>query len=264
MPSPFPGMDPYLESAAYWRGVHACLITYIRAVLQPLLRPRYNAGIEERLALMPTGRHIYADVNIVGQDVREAATQLYEVITPADTAQARPLALPWIVAFDGDTPPEKYIEIIDTSSREVVTVIEVLSPTNKVGQGADEYERKHNDVLRSRANLVEIDLLSQGVRPFPRPDACDDTNCRYMIGVSRAASRSRYEIYPVALNEPLPKFNIPLRAPDADVPLDLRLVFNRCYDDGAYDDLIDYGHAPDMPLTEAEQQLVTSIRMTSV
>ncbi|MCS6946604.1 MAG: DUF4058 family protein, partial [Steroidobacteraceae bacterium] len=72
MPSPFPGMDPYLESAVYWRDLHMCLITHIRAALQPLLRPNYNARIEERLYVTPSQRSIYADVSVHRLQTREA------------------------------------------------------------------------------------------------------------------------------------------------------------------------------------------------
>jgi len=257
-------MDPYLELAAFWRGVHTCLIAYICAALQPVLRPKYNARIEERLSLS-TGRvgaapaAIDADVNIASRGLHETPTRMYDWVAPVDAGQDRPLTRPWIVAYDDDPPPERYIEIINTTSREVVTVIELLSPTNKTGQGTEEYRRKHIELLHSRANLVEIDMLSQGIQPFPRPEACDAAACRYVIGVSRASDRSQYVLYPFSLGDMLPKFAMPLSPPDADVALDLQRVFNQCYLDGAYDDLIDYTRAPDVPLTEAEQSSVASI-----
>ena len=49
MPNPFPGMNPYLESLTFWRGVHASLIVYAREALQPQIRPRYRVDIEERV-----------------------------------------------------------------------------------------------------------------------------------------------------------------------------------------------------------------------
>lgn len=250
-------MDPYLESASYWRDVHACLITHIRAALQPLLRPNYNARVEERLLIVPSDRFIYADVSIHWRRVREAAMSAYGPTMDTGLSDERPLAQPWIVSLSDEPPSETHIEIIQADSREVVTVIEVLSPTNKAGNGGfEEYGRKRQELLRSQANLVEIDLLSQGIRPFPQPFDCDAARCRYMIGVSRATDRDKYELYPIALNEVLPRFRVPLRAPDLDVPLDLQSALNRCYDEGAYDDLVDYAQPPHTILTESERLFV--------
>lgn len=39
MPSPFPGMDPYLEDSIIWRGVHHELISLIAETLNTLLPP---------------------------------------------------------------------------------------------------------------------------------------------------------------------------------------------------------------------------------
>jgi hypothetical protein len=59
---------------------------------------------------------------------------------------------------------EPFLEIIDAASRKVVTVLEVLSPTNKVSgsQGLKSFREKRNAIMRSRSHWVEIDLLSGG------------------------------------------------------------------------------------------------------
>lgn len=216
-------MDPYLESAIYWRDLHACLITHIRAALQPLLRPHYNARIAERPYVMSSRRSIYADVGVHRLAAREAPAAYTTVEAPPAQPDEPAVARPWIVSLDDEPPTQIYIEIIRVASREVVTVIEVLSPANKApGEGAEEYARKRRESLSSQVNVVEIDLLSQGIRPFLQPAECDAARCRYMIGVSRAADRSRYELYPAALAKALPRFNVPLCAPDPDVPLGLQ------------------------------------------
>ena len=48
MPSPFPGMDPYLERASLWPNVHNSLIIALRDDLASRLRPRYYVAVEER------------------------------------------------------------------------------------------------------------------------------------------------------------------------------------------------------------------------
>jgi hypothetical protein len=140
MPSLFPGMDPYLESAVYWRDLHTCLITHIRAALQPLLRPHYNARIEERLYVTSSRCSIYADVSVHRLQTREAPAAYATAEAPPAEPTDQPIARPWIVSLDDEPPTQTYIEIIRVDSREVVTVIEVLSPANKaLGDGAEEY-----------------------------------------------------------------------------------------------------------------------------
>ncbi|MCS6846311.1 MAG: DUF4058 family protein, partial [Anaerolineae bacterium] len=225
--------------------------------LQPLLRPNYNARIEERLYVTPSQRSIYADVSVHRLQTREAPVAYATAEASPSERDDQSLARPWIVSLDDEPPAQTYIEIIRVDSREVVTVIEVLSPANKaLGGEAEEYARKRRELLGSQANLVEIDLLSQGVRPFPQPAECDAARCRYMVGVSRATDRSRYELYPIALADVLPRFRVPLRPPDPDVPLDLQAVFSRCYDEGAYGDLLDYTQPPATVLTESERSFV--------
>ncbi len=46
MPTPFPGMDPYLERRGLWEEVHTGLIAAMQQLLNPLLQPRYRAGFD--------------------------------------------------------------------------------------------------------------------------------------------------------------------------------------------------------------------------
>lgn len=46
---------------------------------------------------------------------------------------------------------------------------------------------------------------------------------------------------------------IPLRAPNADVPIDVQTVLDRCYANGGYDDLVDYSKSPRAKLGPEEQ-----------
>jgi len=146
---------------------------------------------------------------------------------------------------------EGFIEIRDTHDGEVVTIIEVLSPTNKTtaGEGQMQYGRKLRELFRTTASIVEIDLLRGGL-----PTAAADTEPNitvpphdYLVSVSRGTNRSRYEVYPFTLREPLPPIAIPLSPGDADIVLDLAALMNRVYDNGAFDLVIDYCAAPPLP-----------------
>ncbi|MDQ3814928.1 MAG: DUF4058 family protein, partial [Armatimonadota bacterium] len=148
---------------------------------------------------------------------------------------------------------EPFIVIIDPRGGRIITVIEVLSPTNKspAGEGQMGYSRKLRELYLSGANIVEIDLLRGGL-----PTIMVETDPMvtvpphdYLICISRAVGRHEYEIYPFALSDRLPRIAIPLRPPDADAVLDLPALFTRCYDNGAFAAVVDYRVEPNPPLT---------------
>lgn len=253
MPSPFPGMDPYLETPPYWPDVHQSLITYLRDALQPTILPRYNARIGERIYVLEPGRrHYYGDVTLVQRPSPPPAGG-------AALAEAEDLDVadePFRLISHHTQEREPFLEIIYSGSGEVVTVIEVLSPSNKTpGLGMELYLRKQKDLLHSHANLVEIDLLSQGepVVAAYQYDRDPLPPYRYLVCVSRAYQRETLNAYPLSLQSHLPRFGVPLRAPDRDVLVDLQQVFERCYDNGGYQYLIDYSKPPAAPLNVNEE-----------
>jgi hypothetical protein len=264
-------MDPYLERPATWSDLHQSLITYIRDALQPELRPNYLARIGERVYIAETGRNIYPDVTLLGRPLRERRPESpAETPAPVAGAVATPTVIrePFTLMLLSGEHREPYLEIIHSTGHEVVTVIEVLSPANKTpGEGYEQYRKKQREVLRSRAHLVEIDLLSQGlfVLAFSEKDTRpeDFPRSRYLISVSRAPDRTAFETYPLILPEPLPTFRIPLRAPDPDVPLNLQAVFDKCYENGRYADIIDYDQPPPAPLSLNEQHWLKTALLKS-
>jgi hypothetical protein len=141
--------------------------------------------------------------------------------------------------------PHTTVEIGDTANRQLVTAIEVLSPTNKRGEGREEYLAKRRRMLLSTAHLLEIDLLREGQRvPMrtPLPPA------PYVAFLSRAENRPVTEVWPVTLAEPLPTVPVPLLPGDPDVSLDLQLALSTIYDLLGYDLAVDYNRPPEVPL----------------
>ena len=137
-----------------------------------------------------------------------------------------------------------FLEIRDRHSREVVTAIELLSPTNKRrGPHRAQYLAKRDRYFYGRVNLVEIDLLRGG----PRMPVEGLPRCDYCVLVSRWNERPRVRLWPLSLHDPLPTVPIPLKPDDPDAALDLRAVLDRVYDESAYGDVI-YDHPPDPPL----------------
>lgn len=243
MPSPFPGMDPYLEGPNLWEGFHANLATEIQSQLNPYLRPKYVATLTPRVVYdeVLIARRPYTikpDVGVwqVGES-GPAYEQTAATIPPAPLVGE--VAVPEPVR-------EQRIEIRQVETGELVTAVELLSPVNK-RRGHDAhraYLRKRRDLLRTDVNLMEVDLLRIGERPpilTPLPDE------PYFIFLHRGRSKGRVEIWPIPLRQPLPVVPVPLLEPDPDVPLDFNRVMQTIYDRAAYDLVIDYSQPPPWP-----------------
>jgi hypothetical protein len=243
MPNPFPGMDPYLEGDL-WTTVHTDLCAEIARQLSPKLRPKYVALSTRRVVLAPpdeteaTPAQRFPDVGIL-------ATQ-----TPRSSASTAVASVPLILPADFPEPiPHVSVEIRDVAERRLVTCIEVLSPTNKRGPGLEEYVAKRLQILSGSAHLLEIDLLRRGLR-FPTGEPLPAAP--YFVFLSRAQQRRQVEVWPLALEQPLPEVRVPLLPGDADVLLDLQRALTTIYDIIGYDELLDYRGAPPGPLTAAE------------
>ncbi len=240
MPSPFAGMDPYLEGAL-WTTFHFTLGAEIVRQLAPQLRPRYVALPVERFVMewggdvSITTASVYPDVGITATGrIGDKAFAASQLVAPLRLATVMPEAIPHLS-----------IEIRDTARRELVTAIEILSPTNKRGEGYQEYVSKRQRLLLSTAHLLELDLLRQGQRvPMQQPLP----SAAYFIFLSRAGERPLTEVWPTQLDEPLPTVPLPLRDGDNALPLDLQAAFTSAYDLLGYDLLIDYDQPPDIPL----------------
>ena len=253
MKTPFPGMDPYLEHPILWTGVHSRLINVISQQIAPVLLPRYVASIEERVLIDIPQTHRIPDVWIqrTSRPARDSASAGTAVV---DIDLEEPL----VMEIPSDPIREHYIEILDRyQDLKVVTVIEVLSPINKTaGPGRDEYLRKKLATLESSTHLVEIDLLRRGTRvvDFSAEQLEAIGPFDYLVTVNRfQPGRTQYEIIPRQLRNRLPKFGIPLVAPDADVALDLQSAWDQVYKDGSYMLRVHY-ERPCSPALDEENQ----------
>ena len=228
MPSPFPGMDPYLEAPAGWQEFHHNFMTGIQEALVPLVRPCYVVRIERYVYLQEVPGEV---VRIFRPDiaiVEEEKSPFVSTQTQTATITAIPLALPLI-----EEVRHFSIEIRELATQRVVTVIEMLSPFNKrAGEGRDEYIDRRNTVLRSNAHLIEIDLLRAGERvPMTKPLPPED----YHVIVSRLQQRPIAGVYSWTIRQPLPTVSVPLAGDDPDVPLNLQTVLTLVYDRAGYD-----------------------------
>ncbi len=238
MPSPFPGMDPYIERPAIFPDFHDSLITYIRAALQPLLRPRYVALAADRFFVVESERPIRPDLSVVRTSLPNrpgAQAALLEPDAPA------------VFEFWCEEVREPLIHIVEPAAENrIVTAIELLSPDNKrPGPGRQSYLRKREEFWSGGTNLVEVDLLRDG-EPTVRATAEQLAGLvpwHYLVAVTRRWP-SRHEIYAMPLQQRLARVSIPLASEDKDVTLDLQTVFTRWWDESPYPELLRYENDP--------------------
>ncbi len=244
MPSPFPGMDPYLETPDLWADVHHGLISQIRAALTQRIKSHYVGRIEFRKYVSdeddPGRRALVPDLRI------ETSPNVRPVNGPKNGALAiaEPIFFPMLIDNEIE---EAYLAIKDRRTGALVTIIEVMSPANKIrgSEGRKSFMSKKKEVLASDVHWVEIDLLRSGdpsiVNPPLRPSD-------YRVVVSRGNDRYKGRYWPIGVRQPLPVVGIPLKGEDPDVPLDLGAVLAAAYDNSAYEASIDYCRPPSPPL----------------
>lgn len=244
MPSPFPGMDPYLEAPRLWPDVHHELISTIRELLNKQIRPRYVARVEDRLYMVPDDDPDHELYKVPDVKVETRSPAPLKSSTGA-VAIAEP-----VLIHQSDPIREGRVEIRDVASGEVVTVIELLSPSNKLKGSAGwvSFQEKRDEVMASAANWVEIDLLRAGT---PNPAKRRFPKYQYLVYSSPVIVRPNAKGWPIRLQDPLPVVGIPLRAPDPDAPLELQKALELAYDRAAYDATVDYTRDPVSPLSPA-------------
>uniref|UniRef100_B8HSY0 DUF4058 domain-containing protein n=1 Tax=Cyanothece sp. (strain PCC 7425 / ATCC 29141) TaxID=395961 RepID=B8HSY0_CYAP4 len=252
MLSPFPGMDPYLETPELWSAVHSRLIVAMADALVDQLSERYRVEVEKRTYFSSE-----ADSVLVGlPDVAILKTRSPE----AERVEGSPI--PTLVQPEKVILPvaeevtERYLEIREVGTGAVVTVIELLSPKNKrTGEGRVAYTRKRNQILASATHLVEIDLL-RGGQPFPiAPQSSGD----YHILISRSPQRPTADLYVFSLRQTIPVVPVPLLEPDPEPLLNLQQLLAYVYDRGRYHLAIDYRQPLSPPLTEADWQWLLTL-----
>jgi hypothetical protein len=213
-------MDPYLEDEALWPVFHHQLVMCLYQVLLPGLVDRYRARVGQR--------HYTAELGLFTSVVREEHH-------------------------------EDYLEIRQRTDGRLVTLLDVVSPANKVTEaGRTAYLEKRREGRTANANLVELDLVLQG-QPTLEYSREGLPHWDYAVTVTRATQPERYEIYTSTLQKRLPRFRLPLDADDRDTVLDLQAAFTRCYDQGGFAARIDYQRDPPVLLREEDGRWLHAI-----
>jgi Protein of unknown function (DUF4058) len=239
MPRPFPGVDPYIEAQGGWRDFRVRFLVYCRDLIVEGLPESYVALLDEKVhrVRIPyrSALPFWAEIP-VAQEPSSASGRLGRT---AGVATIEPITIPLETDILEEVR-ESWIEIRRLPDMSLVTVVELLSPSNKVGNGREEYLERRLALIRQPVHIVELDFLLGGHRlpmrnPLPPGHA-------YAI-VSRAERRPDAEVYAWTLRDGLPPIPIPLDAPDPDVSLELAPAFGMAYDRGRYGRILRY-HEP--------------------
>jgi hypothetical protein len=246
MASPFPGMNPYLEHPQLWPEVHHRLITAIAIAIQPSLLPKYRVAIEKRTYLSIDNNALMVGI----PDLSVVTTQSPILPQQTETSTSEGIESVTVTLPMPVEVQEGYLEVREMGSGKVVTVIEILSPTNKrPGRGKDDYEQKRLDILSSSANLVEIDLLRDGKSPqilsvIPQTD--------YRILIARRRQRPQAKFLGFSIRQAIPAFKLPLQTGDREPEVSLQDLLREIYEQGGFDLAIDYSSEPFPILSESD------------
>jgi hypothetical protein len=238
MPSPFPGMDPYLEDPAYWSDFSARFLTYLCDLVNERLPDNYEARIDEKVNLIETSPD---QIRLIEPDMAlsQGRPSLPVASPSTGTATLEPVTIPHLCIEEEQH--ERWIEILHRPERSLITALELLSPSNKEEPGFHRYRDKRFALLQQQVHLVEVDLLLGGHRlplRYTLPPA------DYYVMVSRGEQRPNCQVYHWTLRQPLPEIPIPLKAPDRDLPINLGEVFTIAYEKGRYRRSLKYSAPP--------------------
>ena len=269
MPSPFPGMDPYLESSRLWPGFHASFIDRLKALLNRTLPDGFTAVSEVRQELM-----VFADEH--GDPSFEARRRIYvpEVsvertgsVTAARGQTAESTYADWHeVPLHPESVSVSSINIVRLSDENVVAEIELLSPTNKRrGPARSQFLSRKSDALAAAVTFIEIDLLIGGLRAVEPSERAGelfrlDESTPYYVAIypaQRSGDEPVVQSRRFCLTEPLPDLPIPLQGAGTPV-VSLQDVMNEAYTDSRFHSLIDYTKPPTVSLSEPLQQQIAS------
>jgi hypothetical protein len=187
MPSPFPGMDPFLEHPEIFPDLHDRLNTHLSEVLQAGLPPPYYAVI---------GRRTWIEVS--HDERREPFLEVY-VRQGSDKRLVTSIE---ILSLTNKTPGEHGRELYLRKQREIlggkVHLVEI-------------------DLLRGgeHSTAVPCQRVRAEVGPFD-----------YHVCMHHFDNLEDYFIYPIQLHERLPQIAIPLLPGDPAVTIDLQTLLD--------------------------------------
>lgn len=246
MPSPFPGMDPYVERGDVWPEFHNPLMIYARDTLRPCLPRGYIARLELRIFTDRDPGPGLSPPRVPDLELIRTGTTSRVTASEHEEGFETELGGYWVSSRLVERR-EVSIAVRRVSDGELVTAVELLSPSNKhAGEGRDKYLQKQSELLQAGRNLVEIDLLRGGLHTVAvdRASMAIYRPYDYLLCIHRSAQPSGFRVHPWTLRQSLPVCPIPLAPGDPELRLDLQSLFERAYDNASGPMLVDYSLEP--------------------
>ena len=239
MPSPFPGMDPYLEQSAYWSSFHSRLIVGLADAVESMLNKQYYVEVETRTYLSEDDNTVLVGIPDASVIATIKAQDIPKTTAGSSSSQTAVITQPQQVTLPiPEEINERYLEVREVGSDQVITLIEVLSPKNKrPGKGRNMYEIKRAKILSSLTHLIEIDFLRVGT-PMTRHGLVSEST--YSILVSRSPQRPIADCYGFGVRDTIPSFLLPLASGEEELVIDTQEIFDGIYERGRYGNRVDY------------------------
>jgi hypothetical protein len=256
-------MDPYLEP--HWRDFHGAVVPYLRDAVDDALPEALVSRVVERIAIeIDDGSNRYHRQPRPDVRVFEPSSTIRFVDEGPDETEDGSVAVLAPVVLDLGTEPstELFIQIIDPSTDRLVTVVELLSKSNKTpGPGLYEYVAKREELLSAGVNFVEIDLVRSGEwERLLRPHVItDDIRTPFRYTYRKGNDPTRVGLHPVKLDHPLPPVKIPLRPHDPIATVEIQPLVDRAYAKGRYFKTLDYSKDCMPPLEGADATLAEQL-----
>lgn len=239
MPSPFPGIDPFIESSNRWNDFHHGMLVAMRTQMNAGLPPEFIARLGTR-------------VQMTAEDVPPSANS--KALSTASHMNG-PHRLPQDMGAPG-AYEQLFIDVLHVPRQRTVAHVEMLCPPNKAGcNDRTAYLATRRDLVHHGVNLVEIDLLLQGERlpmlaPLPRGN--------YYAFVTRSVSPSNCDIYSWSIRDPLPVVPVPIDDEGREIGLNVAAAFSDTYEHGRYDRVLQYDTPPSF-LNAEDQEWVAKV-----
>ena len=214
---PFTGtIDPWAEVGRYFHQIHAGLIGHLLTQIQePLLKLGYEAGRETSLQILERSE---PDVYVWQSEEPPQNVIEWDYAGAAEAVLAQPG-----VSIQAETPELDAIFVRDFEAGQLVAVVEIISPTNKVDL-ADmaEYRRRREAAIRRGVNVMEIDPTRSIKRLLQ--DVLVKT---YAYHIAIYLPRKIPRVIGINFAEPLPRVAMPLRG--EVVPMELQMAYDFAY-----------------------------------
>jgi Protein of unknown function (DUF4058) len=239
-------MNPYLQHPGCWEDFHDTFVADIRFEIESIVPEGYTCALRERQRTLggdDEAMRVYIPDVAVNQNV--ATSRLTPPVNrPSNLGGVATLdetdhqTLSWM---EGLELRENYLDILRLPDMELVTTVEVMSPSNKFGAGWGEFQLKRESLLHSGVHFVEIDLYlgGTGSQAIDGKHQNDYSALTFYAGENRQLKWYSWDIA-----QPLPRIAIPLRSPDKDILLDIAKVFDATFGRARFDRKIRYSQMP--------------------